>query len=746
MPITSSSQQQHENTDRLVTSFHTKTSLQEDSHGHQPATHPAALSLDNLMDDAPASSTVPSLVYSSHEQDTFTQVIEQVAAITPEQLVSLLALNPPLLIDMRSQPEYDTQRLQGSVHLNIPSLLLKRYRRGTIANFNLESFITTTEGTDVYMHWLASHDPKTVVVYDNHMDETDLATSAWTLVGALTTLFGSDDRHSPAHGPSSFASHAAPSPVTPLTSPLSRMALAATKATVYWLKGGFHTFEAWPPVAPYLVQGVTSPTNPSSTSSTAANTFLSAEPPLPRIVPHLSRSATTFSRSLQSSDLVGTNVQRRASLFTLDTSNVRHKSSRSWSSLHPAPQPPSTLSSSSSRQPQPPPPLPSKPTPSSSRHLHPPLSTLSSSTSNHPPSALKNNGSPSSDPPPLPPHTFQAHAPDHASAQQTSPPSSSASSAMATMPHSARSTASSSPSSALPPMPPPSASILPANEMLDDDEPEPEPTPLTEQEYAFIVSAIVPDFLYLGPEIATAEQMDGLKERSIRRILNMAEECDDDVPGLKQTFKYAKLAARDTVEMQNVETTLRKAVNIIEDAKLHHEPIYVHCKAGKSRSVAVILAYFVLSEKWSLRRAYRHVIKARPWVSPNIGFVAELMKLEASVIGRASNFVDTDWHKVDVRSPPSPASLRDIGIVRHAWQKTPAPTPRHSVPSPSSNINTSDLAATPTNKSAASKQRPSSATGISTTPPSVQQDSPLPPVTSSPSLPGTKCHQRYTTS
>lgn len=111
----------------------------------------------------------------------------------------------------------------------------------------------------------------------------------------------------------------------------------------------------------------------------------------------------------------------------------------------------------------------------------------------------------------------------------------------------------------------------------DDDEgleSEQEPTPMTENEYAFIVSAIVPDFLYLGPEISTVEQMQGLEDRSIQRILNMAEECDDDVPGLKETFKYSKLAARDTVEMQNVESTLRKAVKIIGKKKKKRHHIY----------------------------------------------------------------------------------------------------------------------------------------------------------------------------
>lgn len=102
----------------------------------------------------------------------------------------------------------------------------------------------------------------------------------------------------------------------------------------------------------------------------------------------------------------------------------------------------------------------------------------------------------------------------------------------------------------------------------------------------------------------------------------------------------------------------------VVDAKKHHEPIYVHCKAGKSRSVAAILAYFVLVENWTLKRAYQHIIKARPTMSPNIGFVAELLKLEQSVHGKVSNFATLDWQT----NPPSPGSQLALGKLQMAWK------------------------------------------------------------------------------
>lgn len=103
----------------------------------------------------------------------------------------------------------------------------------------------------------------------------------------------------------------------------------------------------------------------------------------------------------------------------------------------------------------------------------------------------------------------------------------------------------------------------------------------------------------------------------------------------------------------------------LEEAKKNHEPIYVHCKAGKSRSITAILAYLVTSERWTLKQAYRHVIKARPTMSPNIGFITELMKMENRVHGRVSSFLETDWQSSAL---PSPEYASELFQLEKAWQ------------------------------------------------------------------------------
>lgn len=72
---------------------------------------------------------------------------------------------------------------------------------------------------------------------------------------------------------------------------------------------------------------------------------------------------------------------------------------------------------------------------------------------------------------------------------------------------------------------------------------------------------------------------------------------------------------------------------LVDDARLHSASTYVHCKAGKSRSVTVVLGYLIHANAWTLKTSYAYVAEKRRGISPNIGFVAELMQFEESELG-----------------------------------------------------------------------------------------------------------------
>jgi hypothetical protein len=87
----------------------------------------------------------------------------------------------------------------------------------------------------------------------------------------------------------------------------------------------------------------------------------------------------------------------------------------------------------------------------------------------------------------------------------------------------------------------------------EDDDEDRSPGPLT-----FTVSTILPSFLYLGPEITSEAEVQKLLDLGVKRILNVAVECDEgERLELQNRFeKYVRLPLRDCVE----ESGIRKGV------------------------------------------------------------------------------------------------------------------------------------------------------------------------------------------
>jgi len=124
----------------------------------------------------------------------------------------------------------------------------------------------------------------------------------------------------------------------------------------------------------------------------------------------------------------------------------------------------------------------------------------------------------------------------------------------------------------------------------------------------------------------------------VKRILNLAIECDDDHGlHLRERFeRYIRIPMRDTVEEDNITQGVKEVCEHLDDARLHSAPTFVHCKAGKSRSVTAVMAYLIHANHWTLSRAYTFVLERRKGISPNIGFVSELMTFEEHELGSKS--------------------------------------------------------------------------------------------------------------
>ncbi|CAK1547991.1 unnamed protein product [Leptosia nina] len=133
---------------------------------------------------------------------------------------------------------------------------------------------------------------------------------------------------------------------------------------------------------------------------------------------------------------------------------------------------------------------------------------------------------------------------------------------------------------------------------------------------------LIDDGLYLG-NLACARDSKTLDKLNISHILTI-----DLVPLPRTvldrqnlTFKFVKLA---DIPKEDLITQLPPCNEFIKDAISNGGIVLVHCYFGVSRSAAIVIGYIM--EKYSLcyEDAFGLVKSKRRFISPNVGFVAQL--------------------------------------------------------------------------------------------------------------------------
>ncbi|GAA5969643.1 hypothetical protein JCM3765_000608 [Sporobolomyces pararoseus] len=175
----------------------------------------------------------------------------------------------------------------------------------------------------------------------------------------------------------------------------------------------------------------------------------------------------------------------------------------------------------------------------------------------------------------------------------------------------------------------------------------PSPNPIINEDALppFEPSMIIDEFLFLGQEPTTLEDFTHLDSLGITEILNLAVECQPlptdhhhrvQAEEAKFVEKYWYLPIRDSIEETRVAEVLDRGCEILDDARLRGRKVYVHCFLGRSRSCMLVLAYLMHLYHWHLQRAYNYVASRREKISPNLGFMAELMSFEERLNSRIS--------------------------------------------------------------------------------------------------------------
>ncbi|CEG48393.1 dual specificity [Plasmopara halstedii] len=147
---------------------------------------------------------------------------------------------------------------------------------------------------------------------------------------------------------------------------------------------------------------------------------------------------------------------------------------------------------------------------------------------------------------------------------------------------------------------------------------------------------IVDGFLYLG-NFWQANSLKVINALQISHVVNMGAITEQ-----RNKFKHVKyfdVLIKDNVDV-NIAQEFGPTMKFIQKAAAENGRVLIHCVQGVSRSSTICIWYVMLQTKCTLSAAYSHVLKCRPLIFPNRGFMAQLIANERLLYGDQSVMED----------------------------------------------------------------------------------------------------------
>lgn len=150
---------------------------------------------------------------------------------------------------------------------------------------------------------------------------------------------------------------------------------------------------------------------------------------------------------------------------------------------------------------------------------------------------------------------------------------------------------------------------------------------LCQNQYGFIVdmkpdkvpACILDNFLYLGSQDAV--NLENIIEFKLTHILSIGI----PMPFVEEIVPKNKfIPCLDLPETNLFDGILQEAIKFIESSRSSMGRVLVHCNAGVSRSVSVVIGYLMLHQGMSFSSSYALVKSKRECIQPNVGFIKQL--------------------------------------------------------------------------------------------------------------------------
>ncbi|MFK7827302.1 MAG: dual specificity protein phosphatase family protein [Oligoflexales bacterium] len=153
---------------------------------------------------------------------------------------------------------------------------------------------------------------------------------------------------------------------------------------------------------------------------------------------------------------------------------------------------------------------------------------------------------------------------------------------------------------------------------------------------------IVPELLISGHSVA--DNLEQLRYLGVTHILNVTSN-NPPLPKILKNFNVLRLELEDE-PTEDLTDSFDLAYKFISDAIKENEraKVLVHCSAGQSRSASMLLYYLMRTRSLSLQDALTFSRSIKPNISPNYGFMKQLIQQEQ--IMRGETTVDIEKYMI----------------------------------------------------------------------------------------------------
>ncbi|NXQ03306.1 DUS5 phosphatase, partial [Vidua macroura] len=134
-------------------------------------------------------------------------------------------------------------------------------------------------------------------------------------------------------------------------------------------------------------------------------------------------------------------------------------------------------------------------------------------------------------------------------------------------------------------------------------------------------------FLYLGSAYH-ASKCEFLANLHITALLNVSRKSSES---FKDQYCYKWIPVEDS-HTADISSHFQEAIDFIDYVRRTGGKILVHCEAGISRSPTICMAYLMKTKKLRLEEAFDYIKQRRSLISPNFGFMGQLLQYESEIL------------------------------------------------------------------------------------------------------------------